>query len=168
MNRPHHAARAAGEQASQLALELVLSKADASVEELAAAAANPALNEDLALLLLNRRDLQSKVLESLKRNGRVLKSRRVRLALITHQRTPRHVSLPEIRHLFTFELMQVALLPQTPADIKMAADEVLISRVETISSGERLTLAKQSSGAIACALLLDAEERIVRAAVDNP
>jgi hypothetical protein len=64
--------------------------------------------------------------------------------------------------------MQVALLPVVPPDVKRAAEEVLISKIANISSGERFTLAKQSSGRVAAALLLDKEERIMLAALSNP
>lgn len=64
--------------------------------------------------------------------------------------------------------MQVALQPSVPPDVKRAAEEVLISRLSTIASGERLTLAKQGSGRVAAALLTDKEERIMQAALTNP
>ena len=76
--------------------------------------------------------------------------------------------MPTIRHIYTFELMQVALLPSVPPDVKRAAEEVLMGRLASIASGERLTLAKQGSGRVASALLLDREERIMQAALANP
>lgn len=63
--------------------------------------------------------------------------------------------------------MQVALTPATPADIKRAAEEALVKRMETVSSGEKLTLAHQASGRVAGELLLDAEARVMQAALDN-
>jgi hypothetical protein len=131
------------------------------------AAADPALTEDLALTLLKRTDLAPEALEALSKNGSVMKSRKVKLALTQHPRTPRHISLPMVRHLFTFDLMKVALTPVVPADIKMAADEALINRLETISTGERLTLARQASGRIAGALLSDSESRVMTTALEN-
>lgn len=139
-----------------------------STDALSAAASDPRLTEDLALALLNRRDLPREALENLNKNGALAKHRKVRLAIVSHPRTPRHVSIPVVRHLYTFELMQLALLPAVPADVKRAAEEVLIGRLETISTGERYTLAKQSSGRVAAALLLDKEERIMHAALNNP
>jgi hypothetical protein len=64
--------------------------------------------------------------------------------------------------------MQVALLAGVPPDVKRAAEEVLISKLANISSGERFTLAKQSSGRVAAALLMDKEERIMQVALNNP
>ncbi len=131
-------------------------------------ASDPGLTEDLALAMLERRDLSRFALEDMSRNGAVMKSRLVLNALVCHPRTPRHVSLPIARHLYTFELMKIALSPAVPADIKMAAEEAIVARLETVTLGERLTLARQSSSRVAAALLMDPEGRIVDAALENP
>jgi hypothetical protein len=140
----------------------------AEEDALCKAAVSPALNEELALALLSRRDLPISIPASLVQNGRVLKYRKVRLALVTHPKTPRHVALPQLRQLFIFDLMQLALTPTVAADLKVAAEELLVSRVKTISSGERLTLARRASARVAAELLLDTEPRIVAAALQNP
>jgi hypothetical protein len=132
------------------------------------AASDPALTEDLALALLKRGDLPSEVLEALSKNLSVIKLRKVRRALVEHPRTPRHISLPMLRHLYTFDLMQVALTPLVPADIKRAADEALVNRMETISSGEKLSLARRGSGRIAEELLFEKEPRVMHAALESP
>jgi hypothetical protein len=141
---------------------------DPSPEVLCAAAGDRRLTEELALALLERRDLPASALEQLARHSALKKSRKVQLALVTHPRTPRFVSLPLLKHLHTFELMQVALTPAVAADVKAAADEAILHRRETISPGERLTLAKRASGRLAGALLLDPEPRVVEAALQNP
>ncbi|HKD82156.1 MAG TPA: hypothetical protein VKH81_20865 [Candidatus Angelobacter sp.] len=141
---------------------------DAPAEILTAVAGDSRLTEDLALALLKRLELPREALEALGKNVHVAKQRKVRLALVTHPRTPRHISVSTIRHIYTFELMQVALLPSVPPDVKRAAEEVLIGRLSSIASGERLTLAKHGSGRVAAALLIDKEERIMQAALANP
>jgi hypothetical protein len=141
---------------------------DSSSEVLTAVAADARLTEDLALALLNHRDLPREALEALSKNGPLMRQRKVRMAVVAHPRTPRHVSVPAIRHLHTFELMQLALLPSVQPDVKRAAEEVLISKLASISSGERSTLARRSSGRVAAALLLDKEEPIMQAALTNP
>ncbi len=132
-----------------------------SADVMLAAASDPALTEDFALALLKRSDLPSEVLDRLSRNGGLMKSRKVRLALVEHPKTPRHISVPMVRHFFTFDLMQVALRPMVPADIKIVAEEALISRLEKVSAGERLSLARRASGRVAGALLLDSEVRVI-------
>ncbi len=138
-----------------------------SHEVLAEAASDPALTEDLALVLLKHTDLPAHVLDRLSRNSGAMKSRKVKLALVEHPRTPRHISVPMVRHLFTFDLMRVALTPVVPADIKMTAEESLIHRLERLSQGERLSLARRASGRVAAVLLLDPELRVIHAALEN-
>ncbi len=55
------------------------------------------LTEDLALALLKRPDLLAPDLEQLAKNAALLKSRKVRLALAAHPRTPRRIALRLIR-----------------------------------------------------------------------
>ncbi|MGD0792385.1 MAG: hypothetical protein ABR920_11505 [Terriglobales bacterium] len=146
-------------------------------------AADPALTEDLALALLKRSDLPPEVLEQLAKNANALKSRKVKIALASHPNTPRHVSVPLARQFYTFDLMKVALSPRVPADVKVAVNDVLISRLNTVTIGERLTLARRASGRVAAALLLDVEigdgkitdaktaareTRVMQTALENP
>jgi hypothetical protein len=123
--------------------------------DLARTAADPKLTEDSALALLKRTDLPPEVLEQLARNATALKSRKVKVALVRHAHTPRHVSVPMARQFYTFDLMKVALSLSVPADIKVAIDNVLISRLTAVTMGERLTLARRASGRVAAALLTD-------------
>jgi len=111
----------------------------------------------LALALLKRADLPPEVLEQLAKNAHALKGRKVKIALASHPHTPRHVSVPLARQFYTFDLMKVALSPSVLADVKVAVDNVLISRLKAVTVGERLTLARRASGRVAAALLLDVE-----------
>jgi len=131
------------------------------------AAQHRELTEELALSFLGRRDLAPSAIETLSKRGDLLKHRKVSVAIAGHPKAPRHVALPMVRRLFTFELMHLALSPAVPADIKLLAEEVIVGRLESISSGERLTLARQSSSRVAAALLFDSEPRIVEAALMN-
>src|SRR6266478_4438184 len=146
-------------------------------------AADPALTEDFALALLKRADLPPEVIEQLAKNTNALKSRKMKIALASHPKTPRHVSVPLARQFYTFDLMKVALSPTVPADVKVAVDDVLISRLKTVTTGERLTLARRASGRVAAALLLEVEimdgktiagktvareTRVMQAALENP
>jgi hypothetical protein len=124
-------------------------------------------NEDQAIALLQRRDLTAEMLTSLARNPDVLKSRKVVLALIAHPRTPRHVSIPLLRRIFTFDLVQVTLTPAIAADLKRASEEQILLRLETLAAGEKITLAKRASGRVAAALLQDSDIRVVEPALDN-
>jgi hypothetical protein len=135
---------------------------------LAAPDAHDVLTENLALALLNRPDLPGDEIERISRNAGTMKSRKVRLALAAHPRAPRRVSIRVIRELHTFDLMKFALLPVVAADLKCAADELLVSRIASITLGERISLARRCSALVAAALLLDKEARVWQTALENP
>src|SRR5258708_5967557 len=132
------------------------------------ASADPALTADLALAMMKGRSSSSEVLQQISRNVAVMKSRKVRVALTAHPRTPRRIALRLIRKLYTFDLMQFSLLSAVTADLKRVADELLVARLASITLGERISLARRSSAAVAAALLLDRESRVWQTALENP
>jgi hypothetical protein len=135
---------------------------------LRAAVSSAGLSEDMALALLARRDLPASVLEDLSRNPGLMKRRKVQAAVVRHPHTPRHVAIPVVRRMYTFELLQLTFFPGLAADLRVAMEQTLIARLETLSAGERLTLAHRGPGGLLTALLLDPDERVVRAALENP
>ena len=139
-----------------------------SEDDLVAVAGNPHLTEDLIRSLLARRDLPGAVLVELSKNGQAMKMRSTVLGLVCHPRTPRYVSIPITRYLYIFELVQVTTQPAVPADIKMAVENAIITRLESISAGERMSLARRCSTRVAGALLVDPDMRIVEIALNNP
>jgi len=126
------------------------------------------LTEDLALAALKNRDLPAEDLEQISKNAALMKSRKVRLALAAHPRTPRRIALRLIRELYTFDLMQFSLMPAVAADLKRVAEEQLVARLASITLGERLSLARRSSSLVAASLLLDKEAPVWQAALENP
>jgi hypothetical protein len=130
--------------------------------------ADASLTADLALAMVKDRDLASEVIEQISRNSALMKSRKVRIALAAHPRAPRRIALRLIRELYTFDLMLFALLPAVAADLKRAADELLVTRTASITLGERISLARRSSAMVAGALLLDKEARVWQTALENP
>jgi hypothetical protein len=131
-------------------------------------ATDPSLNEDAALALLRSNELTADLLEKLSKNDALIKSRKVKLGIIGHPNCPRYISVSLLRKLFTFDLMAIALKPVIPGDIKAGAEELLIKRLESLSEGERIALARRASGRVVGALLLHAETRVIHAALENP
>jgi len=145
----------------------VSSPPDAPAPSMIDAAADPALTEDLVLAHLKNRDLPADEIEQVSKNSVATKSRKVRLTLAAHPHTPRCLVLRLIRELYTFDLMQFALLPAAAADLKRVADDLLVSRIASVSLGERISLARRCSGNVAAALLLDKESRVWQTALEN-
>jgi hypothetical protein len=124
--------------------------------------------EDSALALLQNPEVSSEALSSLSRDPVVAKSRKLLMAVVTHSRTPRHISIPLLRRMFTFDLVQVTKTPVVAADIKRAAEDQILIRLESLPAGQKITLARRASGRIAAELLRDPDQRVVSPALDNP
>jgi hypothetical protein len=127
-----------------------------------------ALSEDRAVAQLKQRNLPIDAIEEIARNSGLMKSRKVRVLLAAHPHAPRRVVLRLIREFYTFDLMQFALRPGTPADLRRFADELLISRVASITLGECISLARRASEKVAGELLLHPQGAVWQAALQNP
>ena len=127
----------------------------------------PGISEDAALALLKSSDVTAEALAQLAKDPISTTSRKVMLGLAAHQRTPRHVSIPLLRRLFTFDLMQMALAPAIAPDIKRAAEEQILTRLESLPTGQEITLARRASGRVAAGLLQNSDRRVISAALNN-
>lgn len=127
-----------------------------------------ALTEDQAVAQLKQRNLSTGAIEEIALNPGLMKSHKVRMLLAAHPRARRRLTLRLIREFHTFELMRFALLPGTAADLRRFADELLVSRVASITLGECISLARRSSEMVAGALLPHKETSVWQAALQNP
>jgi hypothetical protein len=125
------------------------------------------LTEDAALAIVRSADVTAEALAQLAKNPIVSKSRKVVVALASHPRIPRHLSIPMLRGMFTFDLMNLAMTPVVAPDVKRAAEEQLILRLESLPVGQKITLARRASGRVAAALLQTSDQRILSSALDN-
>jgi hypothetical protein len=128
---------------------------------------NPALNETQLCLLLERKDLPTEILEEVARRKALLKSYRVKRALAFHPRAPRLATLRLLRELYLMDLVQVALLPGTPAELKRNAEDQLAARLPQLPLGQKITLARRGPARIAGTLLAEGHKQIVAVALDN-
>ncbi|HLZ92020.1 MAG TPA: hypothetical protein VKQ28_09915 [Candidatus Acidoferrum sp.] len=129
---------------------------------------NPALDETQLCLLLERKDLPAEVLEEVGRRKRLLKNYRVRRALAFHPRTPRLASLRLIRELYLMDLVQLTLMPGSPAELKRIAEEQLVTRLPQLPLGQKITLARRGTARVAGALLAEGQTQVLSVVLDNP
>ena len=139
-----------------------------AAEVLLALLDNPALEETQVCLLLNRKDLPTEVLEEVARRKPLLKNYRVKRALAFHPRTPRLGSLRLVRELYLMDLMQLTLLPGTPAELKRIAEEQLVGRLPQLPLGQKITLARRGTARVVGALLAEGHAQVLSIALDNP
>jgi hypothetical protein len=141
---------------------------ESSEEVLAAILENPHCDETHIVLLLQRLDISSNLVEAISLQAKWNSSEAVRLRLACHPRTPKRVALAAVRQLYLFDLVRVSLLPSAPADIKRIAEETIISRVSHLPIGQKLTLARRGPSRVAGALLAEGHARAVELALNNP
>jgi hypothetical protein len=137
-------------------------------EVLIAFARNPNLRERDLMRLLERKDLPREVVREVAAHKEAVQSYPVKLALVRHPKTPRLASLPLLKFLYLFDLVRVSQTPGVPADVKIAAEENIFKKLETIPRGEKISLARRASGRVAAGLLVTEDADLVRAALDNP
>jgi hypothetical protein len=135
---------------------------------LAALLDNPALDETKLTLLLSRKDLPSEILEEIGRRKTILKSYAVKKGLLLHPRTPRLVGLRLLKELYLMDLVQFALSPAVPAELKRYAEEQIVTRLPRLPLGQKITLARRGPGRAAGALLADGHPQVMPVALENP
>jgi len=139
-----------------------------SADVLLALLDNPALDESHLCLLLERKDVPGEVLEEVGKRKPLLKSYRVKKTLCFHPHGPRLVTLRLIRDLYLMDLVQLALSPAVPAELKRNAEEQLLARLPQIPLGQKITLARRGPARVAGALLAEGHPQIVSVVLDNP
>ena len=129
---------------------------------------NPQLSEQHVRILLQRKDLPRAVVTQIAQNKEWLRSYPLKLALVKHPRTPRHVSLQLLKLLYLLDLVGVVTTPGVPAEPNRISENHILLQGEGISLGQRLTLARRSSNRIAAGLPADSDQRGIEAALSNP
>jgi hypothetical protein len=139
-----------------------------SREVLGALLENPRLGERELSILLSRRDLSRELVARIAENRAWMKSHPLKLAVVKHPKTPRHLALPLLKHFYLFDLLAVAASPGVPAELRRQAEELIQMQRDGLALGQRLSLARQGSHRIAAGLLGDPNRRVVEAALSNP
>ncbi len=140
---------------------------DVQEEVLLSLLENPELEEPHITALLARLDLSTKTISAIAAATKWTSRESIRLALARHPRTPKRIALSLLRQIFLFDLARLSLLPSVPADIRRAAEEIILTRVPHLPVGEKLTLARRGPARVAGALLAEGHAQAIKLALDN-
>src|SRR5580700_3222807 len=146
-------------------LDVLIHQADP--QTLLALMENPNLLETQISRLLERLDLSTELLEAVAKEAKWTSSQSVRLRLARHPHTPRRIAISLLRELYLFDLVRLSLLPSAPADIRRAAEELIVTRVPHLPMGEKLTLARRGPARVAAAVLVEGHPQAVKLALSN-
>jgi hypothetical protein len=139
-----------------------------SREVLDALLENPGLAEQHLKIMLARRDLPREVVAVIVQNQQWMKSYPLKVAVLRHPKTPRHLALRLLKFIYPFDLMEIGAAPGVAPDLKRLMEDTLLSQREGMATGQRLSLARRGSARIAAGLPNDSDGRVIRAALDNP
>jgi hypothetical protein len=141
---------------------------DPSKDVVRAALRNPALDENHLLDLLRRRDLSEELLRAVCRLDAFADSHRLKVAAAHNTCLPGNILSSLLPHLYLFELVSICSLPGATPDQKLAAERSIIQRLPTTPLGNKISLARRGTTALAEALVREGDPRLMDACLGNP
>jgi hypothetical protein len=79
----------------------------------------------------------------------------VRVRLVAHRQTPQAHAVTLVHYLYWFDLVRLSVDMQVPAPVRRAIDTLLVSRVDKLALGEKITSARRCSQALIKVFLYD-------------
>jgi hypothetical protein len=141
---------------------------DPAREVLRSALKNRNLGEEHLLALLKRRDLDEDLLKAVHQMESVRQSHRLQLALVRNPGTPGPIVLALLPHLHLFELVDLCYLPGITPDQKFAAERAILQRLPTTELGNKMTVARRATAAVAGEILKEGDPRLVEICLASP
>ncbi len=141
---------------------------DPSLRVIRALLANPALTDENLLVIVERKNLPSGILEQIAKEKRWSGTYAIQLALAKNPKTPLFVSLSLIRHIRIFDLEDLARNRLIPLAFRRKVEALIVERIPTMPAGIKKTLAKKALGSVLQKLLVDEDPEVVRFCLGNP
>lgn len=141
---------------------------DPSPKVIRALLGNSSLTEEDVLIIANRTNIPSDILQSIARDKRWSESYPVRLALARNPRSPLSVSLTMARFLRIFDLEEITRSHFIPLVFRHKVEAMITERIPAMPLGNKKSLAKKAAGTILLKLLQDKDAEIVQLCLNNP
>ena len=153
--------QARGDELTRLILE-------APADGVVAALANPHLDEHQMLLLLRRSDLDGALLRTVSEDPAWISSYQVKAAVVSHPHTPKTVAMNLIKFLFWRDLAKLLNNFRVQPAVRRLAEVTLRDRLQDITLGERIALARMAPREAIKVLRTDHSEQVMTALLGNP
>jgi len=128
---------------------------------------NPHLGEREMLLLLRNHHATPKLLTRIGRDHRWTRSNEIKKHLVQHPRVPLTLARALLPHLFWKELAEVAGEPRVHPVVRRQAEGLLKVRIEGLSLGEKVALARRASRGLIGSLIGSSEAPVLRGLLGN-
>jgi len=128
---------------------------------------NPSLgDEEMPLLLRNRRAAPA-LLTRIGRDRRWTRNSEVRRLLVQHPQVPMAVARSLLSHLFWKDLLEVSVNLQVSPVIRRQTERMLQVRVEELSLGEKIALARRAPRRVILSLFHSDDPKVLRSVLGN-
>jgi hypothetical protein len=126
-----------------------------------------ALSEEETLSILDNPNVNTQLITKIAQTARLTSFRSVRVKLVAHRQTPQAHAVKLVHYLYWFDLLALSTDVQVPATVRRSIDTLLLSRVEKLSLGERVSSARSCSHALVKSFLYDPHPRVFEALLVN-
>ena len=92
----------------------------------------------------------------------------LRRDLTAHPLTPPAFALRIVQTLYWRDLARIGLDTKAPPIVRRAAEQIVVTRLPSLTLGERISLARMASAGIFGELRRDNQPRVIAALLDNP
>src|ERR1043165_1743460 len=125
------------------------------------------LFEEEALAALANRHVTPQICQQIARSIRLTAVYSVRLRLVAHRQTPQAHAVKLVHYLYWFDLLRLSVDVRVPPTVRRAIDQRLLTNVNKLTVGERVTSARRCNVTLAKALMFDPELSVFEALLTN-
>ncbi len=125
------------------------------------------LTEDETLAVLENPHITPKWCGIIAQTQRLTAFYGVRVRLVAHRQTPQAHAVKLVHYLFWPDLVRLSVEVTIPATVRRAIDTVLMTRVEKLALGEKITAAKRCSAALIKVFLFDPDPNVFASLLVN-
>jgi len=125
------------------------------------------LLEDEALAVLDNPYVTPAVCQKIAQTQHLTAFYSVRLRLVAHKLTPQAHAVKFVHYLYWRDLVWLSVDVKVSAPVRRAIDTILVTRVDKLTLGERITSAKRCSHALIKAFLFDPDPKVFEALLVN-
>jgi hypothetical protein len=125
------------------------------------------LLEDEALAVLDNLYVTPLICQQIAQDLRLAGFYSVRLKLVASKHTPQAHAVKFVHYLFWSDLVRLSVDMRVSAPVRRAIDNLLVNKIDKLTLGERITVAKRCSQALIKALLFDPDPKVFEALLVN-
>lgn len=127
----------------------------------------PSFTEEEALAVLEHPHCTASLCQAVARNARLVGFYSVRLRLVQHRQTPQSHAVRFVHYLYWPDLVRLSVDVTVAPAVRRAVDTQLLLKVDKLTLGERVSVARRCSDALIKTLLFDHDPKVFAALLVN-